>query len=70
MTAHKIEIVVLDTEDMTIEDVTECIESNRHLLSVQVIDSVSKSIPEWDDDHILNCSDTIKEKIDEFFEKD
>jgi len=68
MTAHKIELLVLNQEDMSIEDVKECIENNRYLI-VNVISSVSKTIPDYDDDHLLNQGATTKKQIDEWFNK-
>jgi hypothetical protein len=66
--AHKIELVVLDFNCLSLEDVKVELEDNRYL-SVRVLGGVSKDISEWEDDHLLNKKFTSKEQIEEFFNK-
>ena len=61
MKAYKLEILVVDFEDIGVEGATQEIESahygNRCITPV-VMSVVSRDIGEWDDDHPLNNSKT------------
>jgi len=53
MKAYKIEVLVIDFEDLGEEDAKYQLGNMRHL-DVKVVDSKKVDIGEWDDDHPLN----------------
>ena len=64
MKIHKIEISVIDFEDMGVEEITYILENTRypnHCINPNVINVKTKDIGEWSDDHPLNCKNTAED---------
>lgn len=55
MKAYKVELLVLDLNDVGVCEETLC--EDLEYLFPQVMSIESKEIGEWDDDHPLNCGD-------------
>lgn len=66
MKAYKVEVLVLDFEHMPEDDIAYFIENTRYLNS-KVMSIQSKEIGEWNDDHPLNKTDTVKQTYDELW---
>jgi hypothetical protein len=64
--AYKIELLVLDFEDISQEEIIYLIESIKYV-DPTVMSIQSKEIDEWDDEHPLNKLDTMKQTYDEMF---
>jgi hypothetical protein len=64
MKAYKVEVLVLGFEDMPEDDIVYFIENTRHLYP-KIMSIQSKEIGEWNDDHPLNKTDTIKQTYEE-----
>lgn len=57
MKAYKIEMLVIDFENYSEQDIKEIIENNKYI-SPQVQSIQCVDIGEWSDDHLLNNSKT------------
>ena len=68
MTAHKLEILVLDQEDYNIDEIIQNIVNNKYFI-ISCHNSESVRIDDWDDDHILNQETIDKEEINKFFKE-
>jgi hypothetical protein len=66
MKAYKVEVLVLGFEDMSEDDIVYFIENIKHLYPT-VMSIQSKEIGEWNDDHPLNKTDTIKQTYEELW---
>ena len=69
MKAYKVEVLVLDFEDMPEGEIVYFIESIKHLYP-RVMSIQSKEIGEWDDDHPLNKIDTVKQTYEDLWKND
>jgi hypothetical protein len=70
MKAYKLEVVVLDHDGMSVEEVISVIENQRYpnrCISPSVVTSIEADIGEWTDDHPLNRRDTFDATIEEVF---
>lgn len=68
MKAYKIELVVVDFEDMGIEDIKNVLRNSRYI-HPNIIKCVAADIGEWEDDHPLNKQGTTYEQVQEIFSK-
>ena len=69
MKVYKLEVLVIDFEDIGVEGVSEEIENahyGNHCISPEV-KSVQEREVEWSDDHPLNKSDTCESAYKELF---
>lgn len=70
MKAYKIEILVIDHEDVGEQEIREMIENVKYpnyCISPQVKNINSANIGEWTDDHPLNKRDTADEEYQRLF---
>lgn len=70
MKVHKIEIVVIDFDNMGSEEVVSTIENQKYpnyCISPTVLNIISRDIGEWSDEHPLNNRFTYKEEISKLF---
>lgn len=65
--AYKIELLVVDHENMKQEDIIYFIENVRYVYPT-VLSVQSKEIDDWGDEHPLNKLDTMKQTCEEMFE--
>lgn len=69
MKAYKIELIVVDHENMEEEQIIVALENTRYI-HPNVIRCEGVDIGEWDDGHILNQRGTTYEQVQEIFSKD
>lgn len=73
MRAYKIELLIIDFDEVGEEGIKHHIENARypnHCLSPHVKQIEGVDIGEWDDDHPLNGRDTCKAEYERLFAKD
>ncbi len=61
MKAYKIELLIIDHDEVGKEDIISIIENTKypnHCISPEVKDIIEKDIGEWHDNHPLNFKDT------------
>ena len=67
MKAHKIEIVVLNQDEMSEEDIKLELEQGSRYLFTSVMSVKTIDITDWTDDHPLNQTNKSKAEVDEIF---
>jgi hypothetical protein len=70
MKAYKIELLIVDHDEVGEEDMVTLIEDARypnHCLSPYVMKIQSRDIGEWSDDHPLNMKDGMKKEFNRLF---
>ena len=67
MKVHKLEIIILDFEGYSDEDI-KC-ELEQMSMSATVLGMETITIRKWDDDHPLNQSDVTQETVEKYFKK-
>lgn len=66
MKAYKLELLVIDFENMGEEEIRDCIEHTKYV-NPTVIRMVEKEIGEWSDEHPLNKIDKMVGEFDKTF---
>lgn len=66
MKAYKVELLVLDHQNLGEGEITFLLENVKYLYP-SVMSIQSRDIGEWDDDHPLNHRDTVRQTYDELF---
>ena len=59
MQVHKVELVIIDFDEVGIDDIKDILENTRYpnyCISPKVISTSSRDCGEWSDDHPLNDS--------------
>jgi len=70
MKAYKVEILVIDFDEVGGEEIKEVLENTRypnHCIDPHVMSIVEKDIGEWDDEHPFNLSHTMHEEYARLF---
>ena len=70
MKAYKVELLVVDHDDMGAEGIEIELgntEFANHCMHPRVMKVVEKDIGEWDDDHPLNSYDTMEKEYKKLF---
>jgi hypothetical protein len=67
MNAHKVELLILDGENISREDVVYFLENVKYLWP-KVLSIKTKEIEDWNDDHPLNKGENLHEGIEELFD--
>ncbi len=67
MKMHKLEVYVVDFENVGVDDCISEIEQSRYL-NYMVLDAKTADIGEWDDDHKFNTRDTPLEEYRKVFD--
>jgi len=70
MRAYKVEIMIIDFDDLGDEGIADVIENTKYpnyCISPQVKSVQSADIGEWDDNHPLNRKDTADAEYDRLF---
>lgn len=65
-TVHKFEIIVIDREGLSPDEVADLITTNRYL-SAHLLTHKSKEIADWSDDHPLNRCGTFAHEVYKLF---
>lgn len=71
MKVRKVEIMIIDFDRLSEEEITDVIENVRypnHCISPYVMDIKTVDIGEWSDDNPLNSEDTSKAEFKRLFE--
>lgn len=64
--AYRAEVIIVDFEGMTKEDVIDSLKNVRNLYP-SVLSVTSREIEDWTDDHFLNKKDKPVEQVRDFF---
>ena len=70
MKAYKVELLIIDFDDIGGEGITEVLEKTHypnHCICPEVMQIIEKDIGEWDDDHPLNSMDTTDAEYKRIF---
>ncbi|GAF80891.1 unnamed protein product [marine sediment metagenome] len=69
MKVYKLEVLIRDDDVNSVEHAKDIIDSTRYPnhTYVKAVNCEEADIGEWDDDNLLNSSDTIKEEMDRLF---
>lgn len=70
MKAYKVEILIIDFDELGSDGIKSEIENARysnHCISPEVIEILEADIGDWNDDHILNKKDLKKEEYRKLF---
>jgi len=70
MNAYKIEILVINFDEMSEQDIIDTLEHTKYpnrCIGPQVLSSKEADIGEWDDDHPLNQNSTTVTEIRKYF---
>jgi hypothetical protein len=66
MKAYKVELLIIDMENVGESEIVELLESTKYIYP-QIKDVKSVDIGEWSDNHPLNKQDTCKEEYKKLF---
>jgi hypothetical protein len=72
MKVYKIEIMVINHDDLPLSEIEDVIENTRYpnrCIEPQVMNSDVREIGEWDDDGPLNDPKTVEAEYDRLFAK-
>jgi hypothetical protein len=70
MNVYKVEVLIIDHDDLGASEIQTIIENTRypnHSLSPEVMSIESADIGEWHDDHPLNSYDTTRAEYNRLF---
>ena len=66
MKAYKLEVLVIDTNEVGIDCVLEAVEESRYV-SIDILEVSEADIGEWMDDHPLNKHSTKRDEYNRLF---
>lgn len=72
MKAYKLEILIIDFNEVGLDDIKEIIENANYpndCININVMDIVSVDIGEWHDEHPLNNYKTAEAEYNRLFKK-
>jgi len=70
MKVHKIELLIVDHDEVGIDEIKDIIENIKYpnwCMSPQVMQTATVNIGKWDDDLPINKTDTIKAEYNRLF---